>query len=46
MGEQHFSMKGPYGVRFKLSGYGKETLKEVFDRLNEFSAARIEEAGD
>jgi len=41
MGEQHFHMKGPYEVRFNLSAYGKETLKEVFGRLNEFSVARM-----
>lgn len=36
-------MKGPYEVRFDLSVYGKETLKEVFTRLNEFSLARSDE---
>ena len=45
MGEQHFQMKGPYEVRFDLSVYGKETLKEVFNCMSEYSAARLDEGG-
>jgi hypothetical protein len=39
-------MQGPYEVRLSFKDYGKEALKEVYQKMNEYSALKEEDIED